>query len=81
MEDALKRLDNASAWFNAASDPCRPPSVNISIDNDPSCAAVEKEVTEITEFYHETLDHDIDAGQVSCAGRANNQYATNVRLA
>jgi len=81
VEDALKRLDNASAWFNAASDPCRPDSVNISVDNDPSCASVEKEVTEITEFYHETLDHDIDSGQVSCAGRANNQYAVNIRLA
>ena len=80
IEDALKRLDNASTWLNAASDPCRPPSVNISVDNDPSCASVEKEVTEITEFYHETLDHDIDAGQVSCAGRANNQYAVNVRI-
>ncbi len=80
VEDALKRLDNASSWLNAASDPCRPDSVNISVDNDPSCASVEKEVTEITEFYHETLDHDIDSGQVSCAGRANNQYAVNVRI-
>jgi hypothetical protein len=80
VEDALKRLDNASSWLNAASDPCRPDSVNISVDNDPTCASVEKEVTEITEFYHETLDHDIDSGQVSCAGRANNQYATSVRI-
>jgi len=80
VEDVLKRLDNASAWLNAATDPCRPTAVNISVENDPSCAGVQKEVTEILEFYHEALDHDSDAGQVSVSGRSNTQYATNVRI-
>ena len=80
VEDALKRLGAAAAWYNASSDPCRPLCVNVSIMNNPTCATVQKEVTEITEFYQEALDHDPDAGQVACSGRANNQYATNVRI-
>ena len=80
VEDALKRLSDASAWFNASSDACRPTCINISVDNNPTCAGVQKEVLEIYEFYHETLDHDMDAGQVSCSGRANSQYATSVRI-
>jgi len=82
IEDCLKRLGDASAWKNASLAACRPDCVNIAFTNNPSnCAATDDEVTEIYEMYHESLDHDLRGGQVSCAGRANRKVAESIRLA
>jgi hypothetical protein len=80
--DALKRIGDASAWKNASLVACRPNCVNLAVTNNPeNCAGTDDEVTEIHEFYNETLDPDPSGGQVSAAGRANRKVAESIRLA
>lgn len=83
IEDALKRVGNASAWASTDSDPCRPFALDIVLEDVPSCTAFgqEQEFITLADFRYDTLDHDLRAGTVAVTGRCNVTEASIVRSA
>jgi len=81
IEEALKKVGNASSWLTTATDPCQPFCVGLEIVNAPDCTTVEDEYTMIEEFYYESLDHDAKEGTVSASGRSNRATANHYRVA
>ena len=67
--DVLKRINNASAWISTDPDSCQPYSIDIVVTYEPECSGTEiDETITLPKFVHESLDFDIDAGQIDCSG-------------
>ena len=81
VEDALKRQGNASVWVSTDPDGCRPFSVDIILENVPSCTSFgqEQEFITLSDFRYDTLSHDLRAATVACTGRCNVTEAAIVR--
>jgi hypothetical protein len=80
MEDALKQINEASAWVTTADDTCQPFCVDIEFHNAPQCTGIEDEILMFEEYYYETLDHDPREGTISTSGRCNRKVATATRI-
>lgn len=81
VEDALKQQGNAATWVSTDADACRPFALDIILENVPNCSAPgqEQEVTTLSDFRYDSLDHDLRAGTVAITGRCNVTEATHVR--
>jgi hypothetical protein len=81
-EDALKNTGPAAGWASSDSDACRPYAVDIELTYAPvpsTCG--DKEVILFPDFRYESLDHDLRAGTISCAGKCNALAPTITRSA
>src|SRR5690606_34113441 len=81
IEDALKKRGEAAAWVSSATDPCEPYAVDILIVYAPECENVDSEEILLADFRYEQLDHDGDAGTISCTGKCNILEPTVTRVA
>lgn len=81
VEDALKKRGPAVGWTSTSSDPCEPYAVDIELTYDPDCATDEIEIITLADFRYETADHDLKAGTLKFAGKANVTEASVVRVA
>ena len=81
MEDALKKIGEASSWVTSADDQCQPYCVDIEFHNAPNCTGTDDEFITLEEYYYETLDHDMREGTISTSGRCNRKTATVRRVA
>ncbi len=84
IEDAFKNRGNAAAWISTDADACRPFALDIILENVPNCgvgASADQEIITLPDFRHESLDHDLRAGQISVTGRCNAVEASVVRSA
>lgn len=80
ISDALKQRGAASDWVSVDDDTCRPYAVDLEVTYEPtpkSCG--DKETITLADFRHESLDHDLTAGSISCSGKCNITEATSVR--
>jgi len=80
VEEALKQEGNASDWQSASDDDCEPYAVDIRIENDPNCGTTGGEIIALPDFRYESLDHDVRAGTVACAGNCNVEDAVKSRI-
>ena len=81
IEDALKRIGEASAWISTDSDTCRPYAVDLIIQNIPDCdGTIEKEVITLPDFRWDTIAHDLREATIAVTGRSNAVLASVVRL-
>jgi hypothetical protein len=78
MEDALKKIGDASTWRSSDLDPCRPFCVDVIVEYIPQCTGDTEEIV-LPDFRYESLDHDLKAGTISCSGKCNATQATAVR--
>lgn len=69
VEEALKKIGNASAWVTSGADICEPYCVDILIEYIPPCLSVKKEKILLKEYRWESLPHDLKAGTVSTKGK------------
>ena len=81
VEDALKKIGEASAWVTTSTDPCEPYCVDIEVEYIPPCASVDREIISFTTFRYEDLAHDIKNSQISVTGKANIIQPTVTRAA
>lgn len=81
IEDALKKRGGAAAWVSSDTDVCRPYAVDLVILYTPNCATGDKEEIVLADFRWESLNHDLRAGTVACAGNCNITQATVTRSA
>jgi hypothetical protein len=85
VEEALKQLRGASGWTTVTTDPCAPYAVNIDVVTAPACSGagntVPVEVITLESFRWETLDYDVEAGQISCSGTCQKTTITAERYA
>jgi len=79
VEEALKAEGNADDWQTASDDPCEPYAVNVRVENDPNCGTLGGEIVSLPDFRYESLDHDVSAGTVACAGNCNVDEAVKTR--
>ena len=80
VEDALKKINQASGWTSSDSDACRPYSVDLDIYYKPGdCTTADTENILLPDFRYEELNHDLRAGTVSCSGKCNAKQATITR--
>ena len=80
VEDALKQRGPAAAWVSTDADTCRPYAVDLEILYEPVPASCgDRETITLPDFRYESLDHDLRAGTVACAGRCNAVEAAVVR--
>jgi hypothetical protein len=78
--DVLKHKNNASAWISTDPDECQPFSIDIIVQYEPECSGTEvDEIITLPKFVHESLDFDIDAGQIDCSGTCLSTEALSVR--
>ena len=83
IEDALKKVGNASTWISTDAEICAPYAVDIEVLYEPFCgvsAGIENERITISDFRWESLDHDLRAATISVSGRANVTTVTAVRF-
>lgn len=80
IEDALKKVGEASAWLSTADDQCQPYSVDVEIHNAPVCIGTEDEILMLEEYYYESLDHDLREGTIATSGRCNRTIAIARRV-
>ena len=67
--DVLKRINNASAWISTDTDECQPFAIDIVVTYELVCSGTEiDETITLPKFVYESLDYDIDAGQIDCSG-------------
>jgi hypothetical protein len=71
VEDALKKINEASTWVTSDADPCAPYAVNIEVMYYPPCGDVKIERILLKDFRYENLNHDLKGGTVSITGKAN----------
>ena len=73
VEDALKRIGQAINWLSSSSDPCEPYAVDIELFHDVPCntGGDENETITFADFRWDTVDHDLQAAQISVVGRCN----------
>lgn len=83
VEEALKKEGAASSWVSSDADPCNPYAVDLVLTHDPLCSGTgttqQKEVTTLSDFRWESLQHDARAATVSVRGKCNVTRATVVR--
>jgi hypothetical protein len=84
VEEALKNIGEAADWVSSdvgAGAACRPFAVDLEVLYEPTPAACgEKETITFPNFRYETLDHDLQAGTISCTGKCNALMPTAVRV-
>ena len=80
VEDALKKINGASAWISTDADLCRPYAVDIEITVTPNCTSGDHEIITFSDFRYEQLDHDLRAGTISMTGRCNITKPTVTRV-
>ncbi len=71
IEDALKKIGEASDWASSDSDLCRPYAVDLVLVYDPTCTTGDVEAITFTDFRYESLDHDLRGGSIACSGKCN----------
>lgn len=71
IEEALKKIGNASAWASSDTDACRPYSVDLVLIYDPTCTTGDVEAITFSDFRFESLDHDLRGGSIACSGKCN----------
>lgn len=71
--DALTQTGNASTWETTSDDPCEPYAVDIELFHNVPCDTGndENETVLFADFRVETLAYDLQAAQISAAGRCN----------
>ena len=80
VEEAVKKIGNASTWVSTDSDACRPYAVDIEINYAPTPSTCgDREIITLPDFRWENMDHDLRAGTVSVSGKCNVTQATVVR--
>jgi len=79
VRDALRQEGAASTWISSDTDVCRPYAVDLTLFNNPDCAAGDVEKTVLADFRFESLAFDLSAGTISCAGKCNITAATATR--
>jgi hypothetical protein len=79
IEDALKNVNDASGWVSSDTDTCRPYAVDIEIHHTPDCGSQDEEKYVLPDFRYEELQHDLNAGMISCSGKCNATKATVTR--
>lgn len=84
VEEALKQEGPAATWVSSDADPCNPYAVDIEITHDPLCAGTgtsqKKEVTLLSDFRWESLNHDLRNASVAVRGKCNVKRATITRV-
>lgn len=70
VEDALKKIGDASTWRSSDTDACKPYAVDVVVEYEPDCAGDPEEIV-LPDFRWEALDHDLKAGTISCSGKCN----------
>lgn len=79
VEDALKRVSNASAWVSVTStDPDAPYCLNLSIIYEPPCTDSNETIL-ISEFHYTDLAHSLKEGTVALKGIGNITEAVATR--
>jgi len=81
VEEALKKIGEASAWESSSDDACEPYAVDLQLEYIPDCAADGYETFLFPDFRWESLAHDAKAGTVSVTGKCNATQATITRVA
>jgi hypothetical protein len=67
--DVLKKQGNASTWVSTDPDACQPYSIDIVIKYEPECTGAQvNETITLPKFVYESLDYDLDAGQIDVSG-------------
>ena len=79
LEEALDKTGEAASWATTGGE-CEPYCVDIYIEYDVACGTEQDERIILREFRYETLDHDPQAGTISCTGRCNATEAESTRL-
>lgn len=80
IEDAIKQRGLASDWETSdTDDPCAPYAVDIEIEYDPPCGAVQGEIILLQDFRWDSLEHNAVDAVVSMTGRCNVKEATVTR--
>jgi hypothetical protein len=80
-EDALKRINAASAWVSTDSDTCAPYAVDVKVIYDPTCSGADSTETLIfNDFRYESISHDIKASTIRCSGKCNATRVTATRI-
>lgn len=81
VEEALKRIGPAANWTSSAVGECAPYALDLIIENKPTCTETNELHEEIVfpEFYYTALNHDAEAGLVTCEGICNATMATVTR--
>ena len=73
---------SSTVWVSTDTDACRPKAVDLILTYTPTpntCG--DKETITFPDFRMESLDYDLRAAQISCAGKCNALYPTAVRAA
>jgi hypothetical protein len=78
VEDALKKIGEASTWRSSDTDACKPYAVDIVVEYEPDCTGDPETIT-LPDFRWEALDHDLKAGTIKCTGKCNATVAEIVR--
>lgn len=77
--DALKGINGASEWVNAATDICEPYAIDIEVLNVPPCGTTENEQHLFPDFRFDSLEFDVDDSSISVTGRCNATQPTITR--
>lgn len=79
-EDCLKQRGGASGWVSSDGDACNPYAIIIEITFAPGCSPTQNEKMTLTDFRHETLNHDLKGGMIKVSGKCNITEAAVVRF-
>lgn len=79
VEDALKKVGQASGWTTVASDPDEPYCVNVSVIYVPLCSGVPTETILFRRFHYQELAHSLKDATVALRGFANVKKAEVTR--
>lgn len=74
VEEALKRIGNASEWVSTSVDTCESYAVDIVMLNIPPCGTDAESLT-LPEFRWNSISHDMRGGKVSIKGTCNRLFA------
>lgn len=77
VEDALKKINNASGWVSASNDPNAPYSVHLQLVMAKTCTLPNGstinhgETLTFFEFNHQSLNHSLKDATIDCDGSCN----------
>lgn len=79
VEDALKKINGASTWTSASSDPLAPYCVHLEIVHTPPCLGTDIETILLPMFNYLQLAQSLADATVACNGKCNAREATITR--
>jgi hypothetical protein len=79
--DALKRINEASAWVSSATDLCEPYAVDIFVVHCLPCGTDQDEELLFSDFRYESLEYSVRDASIAVSGRCNITDVQSTRTA